>query len=426
MTQASIDDVIVVGAGLAGLACAKRLTDAGRRVTVYEASDAVGGRVRTDEFEGFLLDRGFQVYNPAYPDAAAVLDHAKLEMMPFEPGAMIRRAGRFHRLSDPWRRPGKAIATAISGAATLRDKWLIARLRAKLRGDRSLDAIAGEEVTTLAALRRWGFSETIIERFFRPFLGGVFLERDLATSSRMFEFVFRMFGEGNVSLPRHGMQRIPEQIAASLPEGVVSLNSPVASLTTTGDTHDGGVIVDGSRRAARLVVLATEGPAADRLLGESSKDWRATTCVYFAAPRPPIEEPILLLSGDPPDAGPINSLCVPSQVSPAYAKGDKTLISVSVLGDPAKSDDDLVESIHQQAREWFGQEVATWRPLRVYRVRHALPDQSPPHYRTVEKSIRARQRVFVCGDRFDTASINGAIRSGNRTAEAVLRELKEN
>lgn len=418
--ESAVFDTIVVGAGLAGLTCAKRLAEAGKRVALLEASDAVGGRVRTDEVEGFKLDRGFQVYNPAYPDAAAELDHAALDLRPYEPGALVRFEGRFHRLSDPWRRPLSAWATATSAAASLGDKLRIARLRSKLASDRSLDAIAREEVTTIAALEHFGFSPTIIDRFFRPFLGGVFLESELRTSSRMFEYVFRLFGEGDVSLPAAGMQAISEQLAAKLPADVLRLNSPVESIT-----DDGGVLVGDQRLQAKLVVLATDGPAADRLLGHDppAKPWRAVTCVYFAAAAPPIGEPILLLSGEGPTAGPINNLSVPSQVAPSYAPDGQSLVSATVLGDPSQSDDDLVESIRHQAREWFGKQVAGWRLLRVCRVRHALPDQTPPHYQTIEKSVRARQRVFVCGDRFDTASINGAIRSGRRTAEAALRDL---
>ncbi len=420
-------DALVVGAGLAGLTCAKHLTTAGKRVALVEAADAVGGRVRTDVVEGFRLDRGFQVYNPAYPDAAAELDHTALDLRPFEPGALVRHREKFHRLSDPWRRPAKALATATSGAATFGDKLRIALLRSKLRRNESLDAVAGEEVTTLEALRRFGFSSTIIERFFRPFLGGVFLENELTTSSRMFEFVFRLFGEGDVSLPRLGMQQIPEQLAGGLPEGILELNTPVESLTVDASgNHDGGVIVRGERRQAKLVVLATEGPATDRLLDEpaTQRGWRSTTCVYFAADKPPVAEPILLLNGDAPTAGPINTVCVPSQVSPDYAPEGKSLVSVSVLGDPSEPDDDLVESICHQAKDWFGEQVARWELLRVCRVRYALPDQTPPHYQTIAKSTRARQRVFVCGDRYDTASINGAMRSGRRTAEAVVRQLE--
>lgn len=423
--QPAVYDAILVGAGLAGLTCAKHLSAAGKKVLLVEASDAVGGRVRTDRLDGFKLDRGFQVYNPAYPDAAAELDHSRLDLRAYEPGALVRHGTKFHRLSDPWRRPAKALATLASGAANFGDKLRIARLRAKLRRDPSLDAIAGEEVATIDALRRFGFSEVIIERFFRPFLGGVFLERELNTSSRMFEFVFRMFGEGNVSLPAAGMQAIPEQLAAGLPPGVLELNAPVESLTGTDGTPDGGAIVGGHRRQAKLVVLATDGPSTDRLLGEPAPTGgcRSTTCVYFAADKAPLDEPILVLNGEGPSAGPINNLSVPSQVAPDYAPAGRALISATVLGDPPESDDDLVESIRHQAEGWFGKQAAAWNPLRVARVKHALPDQTPPRYQTVEKSVRARQRVFVCGDRYDTASINGAMRSGRRTAEALLREL---
>lgn len=418
-------DAIVIGAGLAGLTCAKRLIAAGKSACVIEANDRVGGRVRTERVDGFLLDRGFQVYNPAYPDASAELDHAALGLRPFEPGALIHHSGRFHRLSDPWRRPTKALATAVSTVATLRDKLLIARLRSKLKGDPSLDAIAGEEVSTQEALRRFGFSETIVERFFRPFLGGVFLESELATSSRMFEYVFRLFGEGDVSLPRDGMGAIPAQLASALPEGAIELGTLVDSIEIEGDLAS--VITGGRRLTARCVIVATDELAADRLLGREAEPSPtvAATSVYFAAPKPPIEEPILLLNGEGAEAGPINSLCVPSQVSPGYALPGQALVSVAVVGDPAASDDDLVESVRHQARAWFGAATSDWRLLRVVRVRHALPRQTPPHYATIEKPVRLRSRLVACGDSYDTASINGAIRSGRRAAEAVLADLAD-
>ncbi|MGL4513402.1 MAG: NAD(P)/FAD-dependent oxidoreductase [Lacipirellulaceae bacterium] len=414
-------DAVVVGAGLAGLACSLRLLEAGKRVTLLEASDAPGGRVRTDEADGYLLDRGFQVLLTGYPEARAQLDYAALDLRPFEPGALVRHAGRWHRLSDPWRRPGRAIATALSGVATLADKLRIAWLRSLLRKDRSLDAICGCEATTADALRRYGFSPVIIERFFRPFLGGVFLERELETSSRMFEFVFGLFGSGDVALPGAGMQAIPAQLAARLAPGVLRLGSAVTRID-----DDGRVSVGDESLRGEVLVIATDGPAADRLLGvpASKREGRRVTNIDFAADHPPFAEPILMLNGDGPAGGPINNLCVPSQVAPRYAPAGKALVSATVLGDPAVSDGELTADVRRHAREWFGPSADAWRPLRVTRIAYALPDQSPPHYQQVEKSLRVRDRVFVCGDRFDTASIDGALRSGRRAAEAVLRRLE--
>jgi phytoene dehydrogenase-like protein len=414
---AEAPDVVVIGAGLAGLCCALRLIEGGKRVTLLEASDAPGGRVRTDLVEGFQLDRGFQVLLTSY-------------LRPFEPGALVRHGGRWHRLSDPWRRPTKALATALSGAATLGDKLRIARLRTLLSGGKSFDAVAGRETTTIDALRGFGFSPIIIERFFRPFLGGVFLERDLETSSRMFEFVFGLFGSGAATLPAAGMGAIPQQLASRLPGGVLRLGARVDRIT-----DDGGVFVAGERLQTRLIVIATEGPAADRLLGlpAAERADRSVACVYFAAPQAPLREPILMLNGDGPQRGPINNLCVPSRVAAGYAPPGESLVSATVLGDTPQGDtvpgdtvlDDatLTEAVRDQACSWFGAAVEAWRPLRVARVKHALPDQRPPHYQQIEKSTRVRDRVFICGDRCDTASINGAMRSGRRTAEAVLRQL---
>lgn len=414
-------DAVVVGAGLAGLCCARRLVEANKSVLLLEASDSVGGRVRTDALDGYLLDRGFQVLLDSYPEAKAQLNYSQLELAPFEPGALIFAGGRFHRLSDPWRRPSKALPTAFSGAATLGDKLRIARLQAQLNGDTRMDAVADEEMPTHEALRRWGFSDRVLERFFRPFLGGVFLERELATSSRMFEFVFRLFGQGSATLPAEGMHAIPRQLAASLPPGVVRLSASVEAV------EDGAVRVGGERIAAKQVVVATDGPATDRLLGHEAPEQpgRSVACVYFAADSPPLREPILVLNGEGASAGPINNLCVPSQVATGYAPAGQSLVSATVLEDQldGQSDEQLFQATLQHARGWFGSGVQSWRPLRVCRIAYALPGQSPPHYQRIEKSVRARDRVFVCGDRYDTASINGAMRSGRRAADAVLREL---
>ncbi|MEM9659030.1 MAG: FAD-dependent oxidoreductase, partial [Planctomycetota bacterium] len=289
-----MSDVVIVGGGLAGLACAGHLNEAGIGCQIFEAADQVGGRARTDELNGFLLDRGFQVLLTAYPEAQRRLDFSGFSLSRFEPGALVRYGGRFRRFVDPWRRPQHLFASALSPAATFGDKFRVARLRNRLRSQ-SLDAIFEKpETTTREALDSEGFSSTIIERFFRPFLGGVFLESDLDTSSRMFEFVFKMFATGDAALPARGMGALAAQLARRLPAGAIQTNTPVQSVEPTAV-----YLENGQRIAADAVVVACYGPSAAQLFDEAgSPQGQDVTCLYYAADFAPIKEPILVLNGE--------------------------------------------------------------------------------------------------------------------------------
>ena len=209
-------EVIVIGAGLAGLCCAHRLKQCGIEPLVLEGSDAVGGRVRTDVVDGFRLDRGFQILLSAYPEARTLLDYDQLDLRPFYPGAVVRVEGEFRRLADPWRRPWDALRTLVSPIGTLADKLRLARLRAQVTHRDLPSLLAGPDSSSLTFLRTFGFSEAMIDHFFRPFFGGVFLETHLMTSSRMLQFVFRMFADGDAVLPAEGMAAVPAQLATSL------------------------------------------------------------------------------------------------------------------------------------------------------------------------------------------------------------------
>lgn len=399
-------DVLIVGAGLAGLCAARTLQAAGRTFTIIEAADAVGGRIRTDVVSGFRLDRGFQVLLDAYPEAATVLDYATLDLKAFVPGALVRFNGRFHDVSDPWRRPMAAVGSLGNPIGTLTDKLKVASIRQRSLQGTVEDHFRRPETTTLNALKQAGLSDVIIDRFFRPFLGGIFLEPELLTSSRMFEFVFRMFSTGNAVLPALGMEEIPKQIAAGLPAGSIRLNTRAIEVTP------GHVRLDnGETLRARSIIVATEGPAAAHLLGEAPVSGQSVTCMYFSAPEPPIALPMLVLNGD--GQGPVNNLCVPSAVSPAYAPAGQALISVTCLRDTTEA------AVLDQLTSWFGAQVSTWQHLRTYRIAYALPRQVPPALAVPERDVRRGPGLYVCGDHMDNASINGAMVSGRRAARAI-------
>ncbi|MCC7140406.1 MAG: FAD-dependent oxidoreductase [Planctomycetes bacterium] len=401
--------VVVVGAGVAGLACARHLADRGAPVLVLEASDGVGGRVRTDVVDGFRLDRGFQVLLTSYPEVARVLDLAALRLRRFEPGALVRFQGRFHRTVDPWRRPFKAVGALFSPIGSLADKRRVGALRGDVLAADPVALLARPEVSTEARLLERGFSPAMVDRFFRPFFGGVFLERELATSSRLFEFLFRAFAIGDATLPADGMGAVPAQLAARLPSGSVRTGARVEAVA------DGRVTLStGEPVAASAVVVATEAPEAHALLGLPVPPMRGVTCLHFAAERAPLSEPVLVLNAEP--GGLVNDLSVLSAVAPEYAPAGAALVHATVLGsgpvDP--------EAVRRELSGWFGDEVRRWRLLRALAVPQALPSFLPPT--DPQRGARVRRGLYVAGDHRTHPSLQGALESGRRAAEAVLLE----
>ncbi|MBM3226539.1 MAG: FAD-dependent oxidoreductase [Candidatus Tectomicrobia bacterium] len=408
--------IVIIGAGLAGLCCARQLHRQGVGFLLLEASDGVGGRIRTDIVEGFRLDRGFQVLLTSYLEAPQVLDYNTLALRPFLPGALVRYGGRFQRLADPWHQPFVALRSLWSPIGSLADKWRVARLRSRSLQGTVEERFRDPEMTTFQALQQAGFSHAMLERFFRPFLGGVFLDPELRTSSRMLHFVFRMFSLGNACLPAAGMEAIPRQLAAALPPASLRLGARVVHVQPDAVRLDTGEALHAS-----AVVVAVEGPAAAQLLGDAMPSaGQGVTCLYFAAAYPPVAQPVLVLNGE--GRGPINNLCVPTVVAPSYGPGDLSLVSVTVLGvahDPAR----LQAEVRAQLRDWFGPAVEAWRHVRTYSIPYALPRQTPPALAIPERSVRWQPGLYVCGDHRDQASIQGAMVSGRRAAEAVLEDL---
>ena len=416
-------DVAVVGAGLAGLVAARRLTAAGRRVVVLEASDGVGGRVRTDRVDGFLLDRGFQVLLTAYPAARRWLDLDALDLRAFAPGVVVHRAGRTVRLADPFRAPLAAARSLLGPTVSPLDALRLLRWRRTILARDGRRVAARPQVTTAERLAEVGFSAGLVDGFFRPFLAGTFFDPDLTTSSRVTELVFRCFFRGDVAVPAAGMGALPAQLAAALPAGTVRLSDPVRAVRHV----DGGLAVDTAHGAvaARAVILAVDAPALARIAVDgappavAAAPGRGTAAVHLAAPRSPTGgRPDLHLGA--PGEGPIATLATMSDVAPSYAPPGRTLITVSTVGVPDADDDTLVAAVRAQARGWFGDEVDAWRPLAVQRIPYAQPRQDVGDLDGLARPVAHGRGVWVCGDHRDTGSLQGAMVSGRRTAEALL------
>lgn len=421
MSPTTESDILVVGAGLAGLACARRLHAAGRTVLVCEATSSVGGRVQTDEVDGFLLDRGFQVLLTGYPAVRAQLDLEALDLRAFASGVRIQRGGRSHTLVDPFRDPRgglKALQALRAPVTGVGDGLRLLALRRRVLRTEGAVLATTSQVSSNQRLADLGFSPLTVAAFLRPFLAGVFLDPELTTSSRLTELVLRSFFLGEVAVPGGGMGRIPAQLAAGLPPGTVRVRTPVAGLA-----DDGVVLADGQRLRARTVVVATDGPTAGELFGSDvlpAPAGRGTVTVYHRAATPPVEGPWLVLDGD--GTGPVNNLAVLSEVAPTYAPPGNALVASSIVGVPRVDDAELDRQVRRQLRGWFGDQVDAWSRLATYRIPFAQPRQEPKDLPNLQRPVQLGPGRFVCGDHRDTGSIQGALVSGRRTADAILAE----
>lgn len=408
-------EVAIVGAGLAGLSAARLLHQAGRDVQIFESSDGVGGRVRSDHVEGFILDRGFQIMLTAYPEFIRQFDIPALRMQSFDPGALIWKSGRGFVLSDPLRKPSTLWSTATSPVGTIVDKARIAALRLRVTRGSGADLLRGDDMTTADLLEKLGFSAKMVQEFFTPLVGGIQLDPELTASRRMFDIIFRMLATGDAAVPAHGMGQISTQLASHVPSTRIHLDTPVMSVAPGHITTAKGHTV-----TARHIIVATEGPVASTLLGLTPVQSRSVGCVYFAAATPPTKKKLIILDGT--GQGPVLNIAVMSNIAPTYAPDGQHLIAAAIPGCSSDhlSKADLESVARTQLTSMFGPTVDTWRHLRTYRIDHGQPDQSPPFQ--PKDPVSLGNNLFVCGDHRDTASLQGALYSGRRCAEAILTQ----
>lgn len=443
-------DVIVVGAGLAGLTCAKVLKQHGIPVLVLEASDDVGGRVRTDLVEGFRLDRGFQVLFTAYPSVRRHLDLAALDPKPYRPGAVLVKPGLKSRylLGDPLRDWASWAPSLFNPWVPLADKVRVLKLRLEL-ARQSVQAILSQpDQSTVDYIQKYGFSEQAYQHFFRPFYQGILLDPELKTSSRLFRFYFKMLAEGSIITPRLGMGQITQQLASHLDLDQIRLNTPVQGIVCTEPVNQkvmnqkvtGVQLENGSTLMASWVVWATEFPVAAVLLGQDfSKQnldpvtsCRPVTCIYFAGSRSLTRSAAIHLNAELPapnrDPFPINpvinNLMELTQVSPDLAPPGQHLYSVVILGIPQLTDHELADRVYAQLQTWFG-DLGDLRWLKTYRIPLAQFAQPPGIQTQLPAQITPIQHLLRAGEYTHQSSIEGSMTSGELAAEIILKSLSK-
>lgn len=420
--------IIIVGAGLAGLTCAKSLVAANREVLVLEAADQAGGRLRTDYHEdGYRLDRGFQVLFTAYPAVARHLNLQALKQRRFEPGAILMRNGKRYEISDPLREPRHAINSLLNPLLPATDKLRTLRLRMQLARPATNDIFAGklqpagQDESSEAYLRRAGFSETYLDNFVRPFYGGIFLDRSLQTSARMFQFIFKMLASGDSILPAEGIQRIPDQLVAALPRGSVRCNARVSELLVTGGRVHGVRLISGEKIEADQVVVATSSPVAEKFIQEKlpSKALRCV-CLYFAGDERLYAQRKILLNSDPQAY--INNAVLLTNIAPTYAPPRKHLLSVTVLGDPVEDDAVIEQRCRAELAGWFPEhDLQHWQLLALYRIPFAQFAQPAGVFDTLPSNRTATEGLYIAGEYTMSSSIQGAMHSGEHAAREILQ-----
>jgi phytoene dehydrogenase-like protein len=410
--------VIIIGAGISGLSCAKYLMNAGIHFIMLEADHKVGGRIKSDFVDGFILDHGFQVLQTAYPEARQQLNYDQLNLKPFSPGVAIRLKSGLVYISDPVRRPQDLWCTLMAPIGTIMDKLRVLALYAGNRIKGTDGIFESSDISTIDFLRAYGFSEGMIERFFRPFFAGACLDPQIRASSRVFRYLFDIFASGDAALPAKGMGAIPLQLAKGIPPDQIRFNAKVDSIN-----KNGAILKTGEKIKGKTLVIATESPETGRLLkAPLAPDSKGEKCLYYSAKTPPISKPFLILNGQ--RKGLINNIAIPTLNAPTYSASGDSLIAVVVLAQQSMDDQSLKQAVQKELIQWFGDMVMECKHLKTYRIDHALPDQSPSLPNPNRGFIKVKDGIYVCGEYESVPGIQWALLSGRLTAEQIFKEYQ--
>ena len=419
--------IAIVGAGPAGLVAARRLSQDGFDVTVFEREDRVGGRVRSLQDSGFVFDRGFQVLFTAYPAARRELDLDSLQLRHYKPGALVCSDGRRRLVADPFREPTKLPQALLSSAISTGDKLRVLRLRRELRNTPIHEIWGRDDDTIRNYLQDRGFSRRFVEHFAEPFFGGITLDRTLSTSKRVFEFTFKMLAEGTAAVPKEGMGAITHHLAAraNAAGADIRLETPVDAVDPAGD--EVLVEVAGHTSPYDAAIVATDSPTAATLTGVESIPTEGHGCItqYFGIPVANAFdlEPRILLNAD---ADSPNLIAPVSVVAPEHAASDVTILSATTLGHrPNESDIDLAVRTRETLAGWFPEySVSDLNLVHTERIEFGQFAQPPGIHERLPNVRDPDGPIYLAGEYTHDASINGALESGRTAANAVYADYQ--
>ncbi|WP_254863250.1 NAD(P)/FAD-dependent oxidoreductase [Halovivax gelatinilyticus] len=421
--------VVIVGAGLAGLSAARQLATAGFSVEVLERRESVGGRVRTRIVDGFTLDRGFQVFFTGYPAARSALEYDALDLRTFTPGAVIARPGHRSILSDPRRDPAGVVASVRNPAVSPADFLRTIHLWRHLRGTSPREIFPGPDQSVETYLVDRGFSRSFIDAFFRPFYGGITLDRSLSTAASVFEYTAKMVLDGDIAVPARGMVAIPTQLAESARAAgaTISTDTLVQSVEASRADDSGGVTVEfgGTSIAADAAIVATDPPTARALTGVASIPTTGRGCVtqYYSLPAAIDLETGGRLLLNATDDGP-NQIAPVTSVAPEYAPAGRQLLAATYLGDVPADDEALTSHTRRTLASWYpGEDFEALTAIHTDRIEFAQFAQPPGTHVALPDPDAPAGPIYLAGDFTRWSSIQGALESGQVAADTVIDAL---
>ncbi len=406
----------IVGAGVSGLIAAKILEENGFHPVILEVTDKVGGRVKTDLVDGYQLDRGFQVLLTAYPAANKHLDFGDLDLQEFIPGAVIFKNKKQKIIGDPLKDRSMLFPTLFSRIGNFSDKIKVVKLNFILKKKSLSDIFSDKEQSTFSYLMDFGFSNEMINDFFNPFFSGIFLETQLETSSRMFEFVFKMFGEGGTAIPEKGMQAIPMQLQQKLKHTAIKFNTKVTAITDEEITLE-----DGSSLESHFTIVATEASSLFEGLKKHPTEWKSCHNLYFETEEKIIRKRLIGLIAK--KGALINNIFYPSSLK-SESKGKKELLSVTIIDKQNLSPEELIKQVKRELKDYCGIDVT--RLIKQYDIPMALPKLEDLKYKALPSETCLNTNLFLAGDTLLNGSLNAAMLSGESAAYGLMEKWATN